>query len=256
MNWKSELQENGVVVIPGFLTEDECADYMATIRTQIRQAAGGEAIESFISRVAPDGVIHGLDNLRVLWKIRTHPRVYDTFRELYTKEPLYLYVDRFNYRPAGHAPMIQQWHLDENPMMIESDYQAFLSLTASEEDDDCLGIMEKSHHHIAEYMNYFPIFPFYREQYDWFLERGSLPRRISYPAGSLVLWDSRCYHVPLNSLRPIPRERCVVYVRYFPAYRTSHERRAHIFDTYPEYQKRELDLGGDEYQMYMHPIDA
>lgn len=244
MDWREELREKGYTVIPDIFTAKECRSYIGSIKKQLAMAVEPEDIPSFLAREASNGVVHGLDNLRVLWDIRTAPAIRDIFRELYPSEELYLYVDRFNYRPIGgsHSHFKQEWHLDEDPTRPQSNYQAFVSLTRSDKDDDCLGILEGSHRCMAEFIQQYPTHPFYREQYDWFIDRGCTARRVACPAGSLVIWDSRCYHTPLNSLRTRPFTRMVVYVRYFPTNRFPKEDRWTILKTYPEFLEKGLDI--------------
>jgi len=259
MDWKQELEEKGVVVIPGIFTPAQCRRYIHRIEEQVSRAISPEKnLSAFLAANAVNGVIHGLDNLRVLWEIRTDSKIREIFHELYgPTTPLYLYVDRFNYRPRGHLPLQEEWHIDEDPTRPQSEYQAFVSLTRSGEEDDCLGILEKSHRYMDEYVQRFPLYPFYREQYDWLLEKGCTPRRVACLAGSLVLWDSRCYHTPLNSLRPVSLPRVVVYTRYFPAERFPEDRRRRIFLTYPEFHDKSLDLVTEDdvdYHPYLYGI--
>ena len=255
MNWKEELDRQGYVVIPGILSKKECEEYIRqltrTMKTVLKRTRSGEW-EQFVEQYAPNGVVHGLDNLETLWKIRTHPEIRKIFRELYTLytytdtkeedhnlDPLYLYIDRFNYRPPRlQLPYRSKWHIDEDPYEPQSDYQAFISLTTIQEKDACLGILGGSHHHVCDAFEIFgdDLHSFTQDHYDWFLSRQCKEQRVASPAGSLVLWNSSCIHQPLNSLREIPRRRVVAYMRYFPTSRCREEDRIRALQTYPEYK--------------------
>jgi len=235
MDWKTELKEKGYVVIPGVLSEKECDRHVRHLaRTMDHVVADGDW-EAFVRDRAPNGVIHGLDNLRTLWEVRSTPCIGRFFQELYGEEPLYLYIDRFNYRPPKRPLSFHSnWHIDENPFHPQSNYQGFVSLTNITKQDACLGIWEGSHHYIKECQgNLDP---------EWFKARGCVERRVETPKGSLVIWDSGCVHNPLNSLRKTPVRRAVVYVRYFPTSRFPLEYRQHPLRTYPEYvDKKGID---------------
>jgi len=255
VSWKEELDRQGYVVIPNILSKKECEKYIQqlsrTMETVIKRTIGGMDWERFVDDFAPNGVVHGLDNLETLWKIRTHPEIRKIFRELYTYtdttddeknnnvDPLYLYIDRFNYRPPRlQLPYRSKWHIDEDPFEPQSDYQAFISLTTIQEKDACLGILSGSHHHVCDAFQIFgeDLHSFSKDHYDWFLSRKCKEQRVASPAGSLVLWNSSCIHQPLNSLRKIPRRRVVAYMRYFPTYRCREEERIRALQTYPEYE--------------------
>jgi len=257
--WRQELDEKGYVVIPNILTKQQCASYIRRIRHQFHKAVAPEDETTFLTREADNGVVHGLDNLRVLWEVRTHPDVRSIFQNLYPDTDLYLYVDRFNYRPPHVQHQFQEgWHIDEQPDNPQSNYQAFISLTSSSEHDDCLGILEKSHQCLDRFFEEFPrMEAFLPEHHEWLKENGCVERRVECPAGSLVLWDSRCFHTPLNSRRKRPHTRLVVYVRYFPSSRFPQDQRLQIFKTYPQYTTKGLQLvsGNDPiYGKYADPI--
>ena len=240
--WKEDLERQGYVVIPGILSKKECEEYIRqlarTMEKVVARTEGGW--EGFVEDKAPNGVIHGLDNLHTLWKIRSRPEIRRLFQELYgMDESLYLYIDRFNYRPPRLSlPYHSRWHIDEDPFEPQSDYQAFVSLTDIREKDACLGILTGSHHHVGDAMEAFgeDLHFFSRDHYDWFLSRGCTEQRVASPPGSLVIWNSGCIHKPLNSLRHTPRRRVVAYVRYFPTDRCAVEKRAEALRTYPEYK--------------------
>jgi len=255
MDWKVELEEKGYVVIPGILSAKECARHVKKLSATMKNVVKDGEWESFVETRAPNGVIHGLDNLRTLWEVRSNPAITSLFQELYgPEESLYLYIDRFNYRPPKlPLPFHCAWHIDENPFCPQSDYQGFVSLTNITPKDACLGILEKSHWHVKEAIERFG--PFTQDQYDWFVQKGCVERRVATPAGSLVIWNSGCVHNPLNSLRETPRRRVVAYVRYFPTYRLPFEYRQYALRTYPEYiGKKGIDCLSSEEIMQDYPF--
>ena len=246
-DWKEDLNRRGYVVIPNILTKKQCDGYIRQLANTMKKvlAMSGGDWNRFVSEKAPNGVIHGLDNLKTLWEIRSHPAIRRIFQQLYgMEEELYLYIDRFNYRPPSlQLPYRCDWHIDENPFHPQSNYQAFLSLTDIKEKDACLGILEGSHHHVRDAIHMFdgPLHPFTKDHHDWFLSRQCKEVRIASPQGSLVLWNSGCIHNPLNSLRERPRRRVVAYMRYFPTSRCSVEKRMRALQTYLEYKDLCLD---------------
>jgi hypothetical protein len=246
INWKDELKEKGYVVIPGVLSERECDRHVRKLARTMNHVVADGDWEGFVNTRASNGVIHGLDNLRTLWEVRSTPLIGRLFQELYNtcdkdrKESLYLYIDRFNYRPPKlNLPFESNWHVDEDPFYPQSDYQGFVSLTNITQQDACLGILEGSHRVIQKFPG---SQPFSDKDLEWFKTQGCAERRVETPKGSLVIWDSGCVHNPLNSLRKTPIRRAVVYVRYFPTSRFPIEYRHYPLRTYPEYvNKKGID---------------
>lgn len=245
-DWEKRLKEEGVVVIPNIWKKKECLGFRARcteLMAKLTRASGEGSIKEYMKKYSPSGVIHGMDNARVLWDVRSHPKVTDIFHQLYSDDPaLYLYIDRFNYRPSLLKKQYSEWwHLDEDPHRPMSRYQGFISLTDIRAEDACLGVLWKSH-------LYTPHMPYgstiNHENLAWLQEeKQCVPHRVACPEGSLVLWDSRTVHSPLNSLCAKPRKRVVVYVRYYPTSLYPVEKRYSLLETRPDLlANRSLDL--------------
>jgi hypothetical protein len=171
----------------------------------------GWGLADFSKMHCNSGIFDGVQHLRTLWEIRTDPRVYQAFRNvcyphLNLNEAIFPTIDRINYRTASFNQRYKPWyHWDDDIWRPMIRYQGFVALG----DDHSLGIVRGSHLRRNQVM----LLPLTKDKV---VRRGceSLVKayvdQVHVPAGSLVIWNSRCMHTPCDA----NKERLVAYVRY------------------------------------------
>jgi len=205
----AELKKKGYTVVPVF-SPAECR-YMHAQIEQFLVETHGCGLADFSRRFCKAGIFDGVQHLQTLWEIRTDPRVYQAFRYIcYPNKKLYETIfptiDRINYRTAAFRQRYERWyHWDDDIWRPTTRYQGFVALR-----DDCsLGIVRGSHLR----RNQMLLLPLTKNK---MVRRGCefivrpLLDPVHVPAGSLVIWNSRCMHTPCEA----NKERLVAYVRY------------------------------------------
>jgi len=169
----------------------------------------------------------------VTWWVRCHHHVISVFQRLLKvkrAEDLLVSFDRACVqRPSKHKQNQELWlHMDQGYKRSFKDrgfqcVQGLLTLETMDNDDGTLVVMRGSHKLHEDFFKAFPArqtktddwVKFNAEELKWWATQGCTPERISAPAGSLVLWDSRTVHCgsyPLPNRKNPDRWRYVFYV--------------------------------------------
>lgn len=171
------------------------------------------------------------------WKVRQNSAVVDVFAELYkcSRNDMLASFDgaaiclppEITGRGWQPPPNKHWFHVDQSFARNEFEcYQGWVTAHDVAMGDATLSVLEGSHHLHGKFAETFypnktaPPGDWHKlkdDELSFFLARCS-EVRISCPAGSVVVWDSRTVHQggqPLRS-RPMARERAVVYVCYQP----------------------------------------
>jgi len=212
---KTELEEKGYSIIPNILTENE-------IETGKGMFYGWkkEVSDTIHSKINPHGIYkyHEVGHQRHAWYIRTNPKVQKVFKELWKTDELIVSFDGSCYIPKEWNKKDKHWiHTDQAPDTEGLQcIQGFVSLTSNKE--RTFVVYEKSHLYHNRYFKENGI----KSKKNWqvidekTIENMKESRRIlDVPEGSLVLWDSRCFHSNRYG-EPNSEERIVQYVCYLP----------------------------------------
>ncbi len=143
-----------------------------------------------------------------IWNLRQNPKVVDIFSEIWNckREELLCSFDSSSFHLPPEETNIgyfnDYWlHCDQS--FTRNDFECVQSWITGydvNEEDATLVVIESSHKFHKEFKEHFNI----KRKEDWFqlndihiqffLDRGCNIKRISCPAGSMVLWDSRVIH--------------------------------------------------------------
>jgi hypothetical protein len=194
---------------------------------------------------------YGVGHHALPWYLRQHSRVREVTAALLrtTLDDLTVSFDGVSIcgpyttlssdRRRG-IPNTSNWlHCDQayRNSAFSHSYQSFVSLFDTEAGDATLGVLVGSHKLHADFYDAFAAgyedkfrSAFYKltsEQIRWFTNRGCNYQALTFPAGSLVFWDSRTVHQGQPGLRCPPgiaglsytknvmhNPRCVVYLCY------------------------------------------
>lgn len=245
---RPNLQKYGYCVVEDVMTPEECKDTINSIWNWL------EGLDTGISRSDQStwsgkhwpinmhqGMIqHTLAHEEWIWKAREHPNVLSVFSKIFGTNELLVSFDgaSINRPPeTGHVRSLKHsWiHSDQNlihNIALNDFYQSnqysvqgVVNYEVAENDDACLLIGEGSHlihSKLFSHNNKAPKDNWYKldqTDLDFVKQQGVIFVKVNAPAGSLILFDSRCLHsgFPHQNKRKVERFRYVSYVAMSPA---------------------------------------
>jgi hypothetical protein len=237
------LQENGIAILPGVLQPGECEALKASlweglgyITSRWEKPLRRGDLSSWVG-------LHDLDptcsqrlqhwqvgHLQAAWNVRQHPRVQAAFATLWGVPPTELLcsIDGISvHLPpelTGRGYGESKLHCDQAFTRPERDaVQGWVNANAISEGDATFTFLRRSHRFTEAAAERFPSLctdrcPLSSEMIRFYAsECGSELHRITCPAGSLVLWDSRTVHGMCGSVRGAePAEMYLIYVCMTP----------------------------------------
>jgi hypothetical protein len=167
-----------------------------------------------------------------VWDLRQNPKVVNVFAKIWNcnNEDLLTSFDAssFHFPPEEtNKGYFKSLWLHSDQSFTRNDFECVQSWITGydvNEDDATLVILEKSHKYHQDFRNHFNII----KKDNWYLlnddeitfykNKGCNLKRISCPAGSMVLWDSRTIHCGAESLKTRHKEnfRNVSYICMMP----------------------------------------
>lgn len=191
----------------------------------------------------------GLGQRPYIWRnIRTNPEIIKCFKSIWGTDKLICSMDGIAFHLPSEISHLPHYATDKNEWfhfdqkLINSQFQTIQGLVNAldtNEGDACLTVLARSHLFfeqyaqlkIGEFCNITPNVTedAIKKQFDsdfvkidnkqFFINQGCFELQVTCPAGSLVLWDSRCAHYGKqpDQIRRNPNVRCVVYVCMVPA---------------------------------------
>lgn len=212
-----ELKIKGYCIINDVLSPDEVSHAKNMFINWQQQIQDFEKIHNIID---PHGIYkhHEAGHQRHAWYIRTLPNVINTFKQIWDTDDLTVGFDGSCYIPKNCVKKDSCWtHTDQAPSVMGlTCYQGLVALTSNKE--RTLVVYEGSHllherYHkdrgIDHKKNWNLIDPEYLDTIS------DTKKVLDIPAGSLVLWDSRCFHQNQYGI-PNSEERYVQYVCMLP----------------------------------------
>lgn len=212
-----KLRENGYVVIPNILTDDEVKEAKELF---FKWKSSIPNIDNFHKIADPHGIFkfHQIGHQEHAWFIRTRPKIIEIFKHIWKTNELVVSFDGSCYIPKECNKKDNIWtHTDQAPLYKdEMCFQGFVGLTKNEERS--LIVYEKSHllhekyfkdRNISHSKNWNLI------DHDFLKSIEDSKKKIFVNPGDLVLWDSRTFHQNCYG-EPNSEERLVQYVSYLP----------------------------------------
>jgi hypothetical protein len=216
MNIVAELEEKGYCVIDDILTQEEVATSLEYFHEWLNSY---EQIKKIHNQISPHGIFKHFEvgHQRHAWYIRTRENVQNVFKTLWNTDDLVVSFDGSCWLPTELKKRDNIWtHIDQAPTKKGLQcYQGFVSLT--ENISRTFVVYEGSHQLHEQYAKEKNL----TSTKDWllidhdYLETIQDTKRILHvKAGSMVIWDSRCFHQ--NQYGNLPEERIVQYVSFLP----------------------------------------
>ena len=220
-----DLTEKGYCIIKNVLTEVEIDNAKKMFYDWKDTIPNHDEIHS---KIDPHGIykFHQVGHQRHAWYLRTRPKVQAMFKYLWNTNSLISSFDGCCYIDKNCKKKDKCWtHTDQSSKYEGNCYQGFVSLTDNKE--RTLVVYEGSHLYHKDYFKEKNI----DTNKNWNLidietlkKMESKKRILEVPAGSLVLWDSRCFHQNQYG-KEGSEERLVQYVCYFPSKHKSNSKK-------------------------------
>ncbi len=177
-----------------------------------------------------------------IWDLRQNPKVVDVFAQIWNvnRDELLVSFDAssFHLPPEdtnrGYLKSLNDYNywLHSDQSFTRNDFECVQSWITGydvNEDDATLVVIENSHKFHKEFKEHFNVvrkedwFQLNDTHIDFFKSKGCTIKRISCPAGSMVLWDSRTIHCGSEPVkgRLRPNFRNVSYICMMPRSRAS-----------------------------------
>ena len=212
-----DLTEKGYCIIKDVLTPAQI-DYAKEMFYDWQKTIPNH--DKMHSKIDPHGIYkhHQVGHQRHAWYIRTRPKVQAMYKYLWDTNSLISSFDGCCYIDKGCKKKDNCWtHTDQSSQYEGICYQGLVSLTDNKE--RTLVVYEGSHLYHKTYFKEKNI----NTNKNWNLidkdtlkKIEPLKRVLEVPAGSLVIWDSRCFHQNQYG-KGGSEERIVQYVCYFPS---------------------------------------
>lgn len=248
---RDTLAEYGVAIIPSVLNEQETEAMVSGIWDFFEHIT--QEWETPISR-HDETTWRGIHNLypmhsmliqyfsvgqsQVSWDIRQKEKIVDIFAHFWKCPPEDLLTSMdglsFNMPPEttnrGWNRNNTWYHTDQSFLRPEFEcMQTWITGLDVEDGDATLAFYEGSNSFHREFAEYFKVsdkkdwYKLKKEEEQFYLERGCVPKKIMCPRGSLVCWDSRTIHcgTEANRGRENPKHRAVIYLCYQPRYNST-----------------------------------
>ena len=214
---KLDLDKNGFCVIPNILDKDKI-DLCKKSFKEWQETIPNH--DNFHKSCNPNNIYkyHRVGHTKMSWYIRTRPQIQDIFKSIWNTDELVVSFDGACYMNSDIKDNNKLWtHVDQGAESSELKcYQGFVSLTDNTQ--KTLRVYESSH---LLHKSYFEEKGLTKTGNWTLIDKDYLDkiedkkRVLDVPAGSLVLWDSRCFHQ--NQIGgDNDEDRLVQYVCYLP----------------------------------------
>ena len=216
-NIKEKLEKYGYVVVKGILSQDE----IDTAKDMFyRWQKSVPDLDRIHQKCDPHGIykFHEVGHQRHAWEIRKNQKIQSVFRNLWGCKELVVSFDGSCHIEKECKKKDNIWtHTDQAPNQKGLKcYQGFVSLTSNQE--RTLVVYKRSHNLHENYFKDRGIVSSKNWQLidrDYLKSIAARKRVLNVPAGSLVLWDSRCFHQNQYG-KANSEERIVQYVCFLP----------------------------------------
>ena len=225
---KNELNQKGYCVIPAVLTTEEVSYALQCFKEW--QATLPPNAHVIHDKLDPHGIYkyHEVGHQRHAWYIRTRPSIQNIFKAIWNvpiddPKGLVTGFDSSSYIPADCNKEDSCWtHSDQAPATKGiACYQGLVALTTNKE--KTFRVYEGTHNMYEQYCSERELDTGEYSKRNWNLidpeyidTIQDLKRVLHVEAGSLVLWDSRCFHQGQYGNKDCNEERYVQYVCYLP----------------------------------------
>lgn len=241
------LNTHGVAIIPGILDQNECEkskdgmwNMFEHVSKEWEVPMNRNNLESWkeIEKLHPyrNMLLHffQVGHSQFVWDLRQNKKIVDVFSNIWKTDPADLLVS-FDGLSVNLPPEVTGvgWKGDQPHWLhVDQSYntpgfqcvQGFVTPYEVCEGDATFVFLDGSHRYFKDVRDVFNItkvneFTMLEEKHiDYYKSRGCVEKRLTCPAGSLILWDSRTIHCNMNAEESREKQniRCAVYLSYSP----------------------------------------
>ena len=243
------LTENGFVIVKDVLNAEECReiidgvwDSMEEITSNLEIPLDRNDPKTWKSMKKQANIrnmykYHGIVHAEFMWKLRQHPNVLNIFSKIYKCQPQNLLAS-YDGLSMQTPPEYSKtgwfrscwYHVDQSYARPQREcFQGWVTARDIDPGDYTTGFFVGSHKSFKEFGERFGVtnkedfnklktkeqMEFYESRHDQI--------RVTCPAGSLVVWDSRLLHSGLEPLkgRKNPHYRTICFLSYGPRFNVS-----------------------------------
>jgi ectoine hydroxylase-related dioxygenase (phytanoyl-CoA dioxygenase family) len=239
------IEKYGVAIVPNVLDaieikemQDGMFDFLEHVTAKFEKPIDRNNTETFVEfyKLYPN---HGMllqhwqvGHTQFIWNLRQNPKVVDAFAKVWkcAPEDLLCSYDGASFHLSAEITKRGKfrsfwYHTDQSYTRPDFEcIQSWVTAYDVNEGDATLAFIEGSHKHHAEFQKTFDVkdkndwYPVKKEELDFYTKHlGLTEKKITCPAGSLVLWDSRTIHCGVqHGNREKVNFRCVAYICMTP----------------------------------------
>lgn len=236
------IKKNGFVIVKDVLNANECKEMIDGIWDSMEKITAKLNVPLDRNKSSTWGSIkkqhnihniycdHGIVHTDALWKVRQNPNILRVYSKLLRCRPKDLLVsfDGVSVQtPPEYNNCKRGWYNNDSWYHVDSGthkqcFQSWVTARDVNPEDYTIGFFVKSHKSFNNFRKQFNITSkknFYKlrtKREVEYYETKHRQIRISCPAGSLVVWDSRLMHSGLKPLktRTKPNHRTVCFISY------------------------------------------
>jgi ectoine hydroxylase-related dioxygenase (phytanoyl-CoA dioxygenase family) len=239
-NLNQKLETDGVAVIPNILDKQRIDTTINSMHSWLNNVWNSDSDRIDINSPSSyrnyykfiplhSGMLqhHGIGHQQFVWDIRQNRNVIKTFETIWSDPNLLVSFDGVNFvfppeiTKRGYYQGGQWFHTDQSSFKKGLHcIQGMVNLYDVTEGDGTLSILTGSNSLHEEFFTYHQIdeksdwYKLSDQHLQWFLERGCEWKNVLAPAGSMIFWDSRTFHMAIEPQKNRPNQnfRFVIYV--------------------------------------------
>lgn len=225
MNINYQLNDYGMAIIPHLLSEHEQLDMWQGFQESLAHVTSdmllphdnlfdqSKAIKESLGASQGQVYKHHFNHAPYVWNIRSNSKVLSQFAEIYNCDinELVCSFDGIGYHhftTRKYGSRETSWHIDQSLSSaiagICEGYQSWISNFEQTESEGGIMLLVNSHRLHSEFAIAFPDFcekslktgfiKYEKHHIGWFITQGCYFHRVTCPAGSMFIWDSRVIH--------------------------------------------------------------
>jgi ectoine hydroxylase-related dioxygenase (phytanoyl-CoA dioxygenase family) len=239
------IKQHGVAIIPSLLDKDEIDNMNDGMWNYLEHITADFAVpinrddektwRSFYNLYPIHSMLiqhWDIGHAQHVWDLRQNPKVVDVFAKIWNCNGTELLTSfdgsSFHFPPEEtNRGFFKKSSLHCDQSFTRNKFECVQSWITGydvDTDDATLLFLDNSHKYHLEFKEYFDAdskddwYQLNEEEYNFYKDKGCIEKRISCPAGSMVLWDSRTIHCGSEPLptRKEPNIRNVSYICMMP----------------------------------------